>query len=173
MKTPPSPSPSNAPSPLGPFTTLRGGGLGTFAAGIRSTPIVELHRTSARWWTGDSPTTVSFDDAGPVAGAVWLDGGKRLRVGLGTLDLEAKTFAIEPALQPFAAERKRLAGAAWFPDGTRVALLIIPPALRVDQRPPKDYDRTKRELVIVSLAGSDPPVRRAARVRSDGPTAPR
>lgn len=120
---------------------------------------MSLHNTGATWWTGDAPTTLGFENAGPVNGSVWIDGGKRLRVGLGTIDLAAKSFTIEPALQPFVKDAARLAGIAWFPDGSRVALLMNGPALRVDQRPPAGYDRTKRELVIVTLGGTDQPIR--------------
>jgi hypothetical protein len=160
------PPPTEKPAVLGPFTTLRGGGGGAaLAAGTASSPIVSLHEMSATWWIGDTATSIRFDDAGPVRGSVWIDGGKRLRVGLGTIDVAAKTFTIEPALQSFLRDVKRIGGIAWFPDGSRVALLINGPALRVDQRPPRDYDRSKRELVIVSLAGTEPPVRGAVTVK--------
>ena len=119
-------------------------------AGPASVPVVALHRKSATWWTGTTATEIVFDDAGPVDGAVWIDGGKRLRVGLGTIDLAGKSFAIEPALQSFVRDTKRLGGIAWFPDGTRVALLVNEPSLRTDQKAPPGHDPTKRELVIVS-----------------------
>ena len=154
------PMSTTTPAALGPFTTLKGGGGGALAAGASSSPVMSLHVTGATWWTGDAATTISFPNAGPVHNSVWIDGGKRLRVGLGTIDVAAKSFAIEPALQQFANDINRVGGVAWFPDGTRVALLLNGPALRVDQRPPRDYDRNKRELVIASLAGTEPPIRR-------------
>lgn len=164
MKTPQPTTSPDKPAPLGPFRTLKGGGGGALAGGAASAPVLSLHVTGATWWTGDTATTISFDNVGFVGGSVWVDGGKRLRVGLGTIDLASKTFTIEAALQPFATSTKRLAGVAWFPDGARVALLIDAPALRVDQRPPPGYERNKRELVIVSLAGTEPPARRPVTV---------
>lgn len=166
MTTPQQPPSRTKPAPLGPFTTLRGtGGGAAFAAGPASAPIVYLHDTSAIWWIGDTATSIRFEHAGPVHGSVWIDAGKRLRVGLGTIDLVAKTFTIEPALQSFAKEANRLGGVAWFPDGTRVALLINPSGLLVDRPMPAGYDRNKRELVIVSLTGSEPPARGAVTVK--------
>ena len=164
MKTPQPTTPTTKPAPLGPFRTLKGGGGGALAGGAASAPVLSLHLTGATWWTGDTATTISFDNVGFVGGSVWVDDGKRLRVGLGTIDLASKAFTIEAALQPFAASTKRLGGVAWFPDGTRVALLLNGPALRVDQRPPPGYDPSKRELVIVSLAGTEPPARRSITV---------
>nr|MBA3460899.1 hypothetical protein [Deltaproteobacteria bacterium] len=164
MKTPQPTTPTTKPAPLGPFRTLKGGGGGALAGGAASAPVLSLHFTGATWWTGDTPTTIGFDNVGFVGGSVWVDDGKRLRVGLGTIDLASKAFAIEAALQPFAPSTKRLGGVAWFPDGARVALLLNGPALRVDQRPPPGYDPSKRELVIVSLTGTEPPARRSITV---------
>ena len=164
MKSPQPTPPNNQPGPLGPFATLPGGSVMALVAGPASVPVVALHRKSATWWTGTTATEIVFDDAGPVDGAVWIDGGKRLRVGLGTIDLAGKSFAIEPALQSFVRDTKRLGGIAWFPDGTRVALLVNEPSLRTDQKAPPGHDPTKRELVIVSLAGTEPPARRTITV---------
>lgn len=165
MKTPAPTSPNGGNSPLGAFTTLRGGGATGFVAGSATNPIISLQSTSATWWTADAPTSISFENSGPVDGSVWIDGGKRLRVGLGTLDLAAKSFSIEPALQSFIRERNRLGAIAWFPDGMRVALLLDTPPLRVDQKPPPNYDPSKRELVIASLSGTEPPIRRSITVQ--------
>jgi len=133
-------------------------------AGPASAPVVALHRKNATWWTGTTATEITFEDAGPVQGSVWVDAGKRLRVGLGTIDLAGKSFAIEPALQSFVRDTNRLGGIAWFPDGTRVALLINEPSVRTDRPAPRGYDPTMRELVIVSLAGTEPPARRTIKV---------
>ncbi len=163
MKSPQTKSADNQAGPLGPFATLPGSVM-ALVAGPTSAPVVALHRKNATWWTGTTATEIKFDDAGPVGGSVWVDGGKRLRVGLGTIDLASKSFAIEPALQSFVRDVNRLGDIAWFPDGARVALLINAPSVRTDRPMPRVQDPTKRELVIVSLTGTEPPVRRTITV---------
>lgn len=166
--TTPQPPPTTPPAPpsvLGAFTPLAGGGGAALAAGPASAPVMSLNAGHATWWSGGAATTVSWNDAGPVHGSVWIDGGKRLRVGLGTLDLAAKSFAIEPALQPFVKDVKQIRQIAWFPDGQRVALLVEPKGPLVDRPAPAGYDRNKRELVIVSLAGAEPAARGVVTVK--------
>ena len=160
MQNSPPPSSTSAKTPIGPFTTLRGSAGDELPPGDASTPIVALSSADATWWVGDTATHATLADAGRVTGSRWLEGGKRLRVGLGTLDLDARSFAVEPALRPFVKDTIRLVGVAWFPDGKRVALLLDPPPLRVDKPAPHGYDRNTRDLVIVTLVGTAPPVRR-------------
>jgi hypothetical protein len=163
------PSKQDPPSPkpfVGPFKTLRGFAGDELPPGDGSTPIIALSSGEAMWWIGDSPATATLIDVGRAEGARWLD-SKHLRIGLGTLDLDSRTFAVEPALQPFVKDENRLAGAAWFPNGARVALLFDPPPFRFDQPAPRGYDRSKRELVIVTLGSTAAPIRRAVTIEGE------
>jgi hypothetical protein len=169
MKNAPSP-PSGKPGPIGSFATLHGESGPELAAGDTTAPIVALEANSATWWpaVGAAATTVTLGDpltgSDIVTGSRWQASG-RLRVGLGTLDLAAKSYTLEPDLRSFATSRQsELVGLAWFTDASRVALLVGPPRPRVDRPPPTGYDPDKRELVIATLSGGVPPVRRPVTV---------
>ena len=148
---------SEPPMPTHPaiasFTTLRGGSVMELVrADTQDAPVVALHARSATWWTGtdNNATTVELTGPGVVGGARWA--GKQVRVGLGTLDLAAQRYTLDPALAFTAVD-----ALAWFPDGTRVALLLGQPPPRVDRPVPANRDPSKRELVI---AGGSATVRR-------------
>jgi hypothetical protein len=72
--------------------------------------------------------------------------GKRLRVGLGTLDLAARAWSPEPALQVWNQRRKPVSAVAWVADDTHVALELGPPPQPVDRPTVKPT----LELVVVS-----------------------
>ncbi|HEY1817740.1 MAG TPA: hypothetical protein VGG74_35610 [Kofleriaceae bacterium] len=127
---------------LGPFTILHGDAGDELPPGDGVVPVLALSPGEATWWVGDTATKTTLVDAGNIKGARWLADGKHLRVGFGTLDLDARTFAVEPSLRSFVKETSRIKGIAWFADGNRVALLIGPPGLRTDRPILHGYDRT-------------------------------
>lgn len=121
--------PSMSPPPpsqtiLGSFTPLRGGYNQAIAPGGQ---IVTLLMGGAAWWEGDVAVTASIPPHVPVGGTRWTADGKSLRVGLGTLDLAARAWRPEPALQRYGQAGPDGASpvrqVAWF-DEAHVAILL-------------------------------------------------
>jgi len=146
-RTPPTPAPP-ASQPISAFTPLKGGSAMAIAPGDR---LVALHAQLATWWDHDTPVEVVLPDL-PVDGSRWMPDGNRLRVGLGTLDLVARTWSPEPTLQIWNQRRKPASAVAWFANDTHVAIEIGPPPQLVDRPTVK---RTL-ELVVASAADGKP-----------------
>lgn len=140
----------SSPAPTSPvltaFTPLRGGFSQAIAPGGR---LVTLLNGAATWWDGDAPVTATLPPQVPVAGARFTADGASLRVGLGTLDLAARTWRPEPALETWAQPGPDgfvpVRQVAWFSDAAHVALLL-------ERRAP-DGARSQ-ELVVVGVDGT-------------------
>lgn len=141
--TAPSAPPPKLASPFGPFTQLTGGERVEIAPGPR---LVTLHASSATWWDGDSPVSATLPNV-PVRGAQWANGA--LLVGLGSLDLGAKTWTGDMKLARYAQRGPRgempVREVAWLADH-HAALLI-------ESRDAKGTRTT--EVVIVRPDGSE------------------
>lgn len=109
---------------LGSFTPLRSGYNQAIAPGER---LVTLAMGGAAWWDGDVAVEVSLPPHVPIDGTRWTPDGKSLRVGLGTLDLAARTWRPEPALARFGevgpGGESPVRQVAWFADAAHVAIL--------------------------------------------------
>lgn len=119
MSTPP-------PQPiLGSFSPLQGGYNQAIAPGPR---LVTLLMGGAAWWDGDAAVTATLPPHVPVDGTRWTADGTSLRVGLGTLDLAARAWRPEPALEAFGrpgpAGDSPVRQVAWFADAAHVAILL-------------------------------------------------
>jgi hypothetical protein len=115
----------SAPSPpttiLSAFTPLQGGDGQAIAPGGR---LVTLGGR-ATWWEGDKPVWMALPGDVNGYGARWQPDGKALCVGLGTLDLEARTWHPEPALKGLVPDRRQRARqVAWSTDTAHVAVLV-------------------------------------------------
>lgn len=106
------------------FTPLRDGFNQAIAPGNQ---IVTLG-AGATWWQDDAPVMVALPPNTPVDGAQWTADGASLRVGLGTLDLAARTWRAEPALEAWNRPGPRgehpVRAVAWSSDASHVALLL-------------------------------------------------
>lgn len=141
--TPPKPA-TPSTDPLGPFVRLKGGERQEIAPGGQ---LVTLHGASATWWVGDEPISAPLPNI-PVHGAQWSSAGK-LHVGLGALDLAAKTWTGDARFSKFAMRGPRgeipVREVSWFRDTQHAALLL------------ESRDRTGKvstEVVIVAPDGS-------------------
>ena len=123
----PEPAMSPPPKPstiLSTFTQLRDGFSQAIAPGA---PLVTLGG-GATWWEGDAPVTVALPQNVTPYGSRWKPDGKALSIGLGAIDLAARTWRPEPALQAF--NRPGPGGVspvrqvAWFADTSHVAMVI-------------------------------------------------
>lgn len=137
-------SPAPTPTVLTAFTPLRGGFSQAIAPGGQ---LVTLLMGGATWWDGDAPVMARLPPHVPVHGTRWSSDGKTLRVGLGTLDLAARAWSPEPALEtwgrPGPGGHVPVRQVAWFADAAHVALLV-------EQRAP-DGARSQ-EIVVVAAA---------------------
>jgi hypothetical protein len=141
--------PAVTKQPFSAFTQLKGGSAMAIASGDRL--VVALHSQLATWWDHDTPVEVVLPNV-PVDGSRWMPDGKRLRVGLGTLDLTTRAWSPEPALQLWNQRMKPVSAVAWFANDTHVAIEIGPPPQPVDRPTVK---RTL-ELVVASVANGQP-----------------
>jgi hypothetical protein len=142
-RSPPPPT-TPAAAPISAFTSLKGGSTMAIAPGDR---LVALHAQVATWWEQDLPIEAVLPTI-PVDGARWVPGGQRLHVGLGTLDLAARSWRPEPSLEGWRQRPLPVSAVAWFGDDRHVAIVTGPPPQRVD-RP--TVTRTL-ELAVVSAA---------------------
>lgn len=116
-------SPMSPTKILSAFTPLQGG----FSQAIAPGKTLVTLGGAATWWERDAPVTVALQDV-PSDGARWVVDGKSLRVGLGTLDLSARTWHLEPALaawnRPGPDGALPVKAVAWFADAAHVAMLV-------------------------------------------------
>ncbi len=144
--TPAPPKPAVSPAPiLSPFTDLADGG------GTAITPGAPLMTFDGRaiWWEHGKPVTVVLPEDIDPKGSRWLDAGKTLRIGLGTLDLGTRTWSPVPGLQSFTRSKSRgvsapVRDAVWFGDAKHVALVLESRDGRM---------RASYELVIADVDG--------------------
>jgi hypothetical protein len=143
-RTPP-PSPGVSPPTISAFTTIKGSVGPSIGPGER---LIALHPQLVTWWEHEMAVEAVLPNI-PVDGARWLSDGKRLRVGLGTLDLAARKWLPEAGLQHWEhPPDKPVTAVAWLADDQHVAIEIGPPWQPVDRPTVK---RTL-ELVIANVA---------------------
>ena len=139
---------------LSAFTPLRDGFSEAIAPGDR---LVTLSSgAGATWWDKAAPVRATLPPATRVGGARWTVDGTSLRVGLGTLDLAARTWRPEPLLaswnEPGPGGDLPVREVAWFADTAHLAVLL-------ESRAPDGTRRT--EVAIVSTADGRARGRRA------------
>lgn len=114
-------SPSTPPTVLSPFKQLRGGTAQVIAAGE---PLAVVGARLVTWWDGDNPIEVPLPQDVDPYGARWLTDHKVLRVGLGGVDVAARTWRAEPGLRSFdSSGTQSSTRTAWFADGVHVAIV--------------------------------------------------
>lgn len=147
--------PSATPASISSFRPLTGGFSQAIAPG--GARIVTLqHGAGATWWETDRPVTAALPPGTPVDGARWSTDGQALHVGLGRLDLTARSWQLEASLERWNRSGPRgsspVKGAAWSADASHVALLFETRAA--------DGARTT-EIVVVKAADGSARARRA------------
>jgi hypothetical protein len=138
--------PSASPAPISSFSPLAGGFSQAIAPDGRR--IVTLqHGAGATWWEADQPVTAELPPGTPVDGARWSAGGTSLHVGLGLLELDARTWRADSTLATWGRSGpggdSPVKGVAWSADASHVALLLESRA--------RDGTRST-EVVVVSAA---------------------
>jgi hypothetical protein len=141
--------PSATPPTISTFRPLAGGFRQAIAPDGRR--IVTLHRgAAATWWEGDTPVTAELPPGTPVDGARWTADGTSLHVGLGVLDLDARTWRADPTLATWGRPGPRgespVKGVAWSADASHVVLLL-------ESRAP-DGARSTEVVVVFAADGS-------------------
>jgi len=138
-------SPSTPPTIVSSFKQLRGGAAQVIAAGE---PLAVIGGRLVTWWEGDAPVEVPLPPNVDPYGARWTADHKLLRVGLGAVDVAAKVWRAEPALQSMdpvgPSQTQPVQRTAWFGDGVHVAIVK-------EARDPRGARST--ELVIADTAG--------------------
>jgi len=124
----PEQSMSSAAAPaqiLSAFTPLKGGFSQAIAPG--GIPMTLGSGAGATWWERDVPVTAELPPGTPVDGTRWTPDGKLLRVGLGALDLAARAWHPDPALEVWSRPGPDgsipIKAVAWTTDAAHVALL--------------------------------------------------
>jgi hypothetical protein len=142
----PAPSPHGQPvaQVLSSFVQLKGGAVSALAPGDR---IVALHPAVATWWERDRAVEAALPNI-PVGGSRWLD-EHRLRVGLGSLELQQRAWLPEPGLQMWNQPARPASEVAWI-DGATVAIVEGPAPQPVDRA---TVER-RIDLVVASADGT-------------------
>jgi hypothetical protein len=140
------PAPANI---LSAFTRLDGGFSQAIAPG--NTPLTLNAGAGAAWWDDGVPVTVALPPQTPVDGTRWLVDGKSLRVGLGTLDLAARAWHVDPVLEAWSRSgpdgSMPVNAVAWTTDTAHVALLSTTGA--------PDGSRTSVVIVVSAADGRE------------------
>jgi hypothetical protein len=141
---------SSTTSPLSAFAALRGGYSEAIAPGPQ---LVTLGRGGATWWQGDQPIPPHVS----VDGSRWA--GSVLRVGLGTLDLHARSWREDPALaawnRPGPDGRVPVREVAWFGDAKHVALQLEAAEIVIVAADGRERGRYKLGVIAPMTASGD------------------
>jgi hypothetical protein len=134
---------------LSAFTPLKDGFSQAIAPG--GGPLTLNAGAGATWWERDVPVTAELPPGTPVDGTRWTRDGTSLRVGLGTLDLAARAWHADPALEvwnrPGPDGSSPVKSVAWTADTAHVAILNTARA--------SDGRRTTQVIVVSAADGRE------------------